>query len=215
MQFHVGPVSYRLVISNRHVFDADGNELEGCAVEGRRLLILSCIVEPERREEVALHEFTHAWAFHVPQPSNEEERCQLTALIAQQFQKDLDAAGGREALIQMQPAHVPHLGRPAPALPDVAESSFARPHRMICSGCDTEILCGSIEQGEPSLHEFTGKQRVERWMRCDACGTLTVWFEVAHPDGSPTGEICAHPKPRMLRGTDAALWLADRSLQTA
>jgi hypothetical protein len=215
MQFHVGPVSYRLVISNRHVFDAEGNELEGVAVEGRRLIILSCIVEPERREEVALHEFTHCWSFHVPIPRDEEERCQLTALIAQQFQKDLDAAGGREALMQMQPVQVPHLGRPLPAVPDVAESSFARPHRMICFQCDTEILCGSIEQGEVFLHEFTGKQRVERWMKCDSCGTLTVWHEVVHPDGSPTGEVCAHPKPRMLRGAEASAWLADRSLQSA
>lgn len=111
IEFHVGATPYMLIISDRSIFDSDGCELEGCAVEGRRLLILSHIVHPERREEVARHEFYHAWRFHVPAPKNEEEDAQLHALVAKQFRVDLDDAGGQDALLNIRPCKV-LLGRP-------------------------------------------------------------------------------------------------------
>ena len=211
MQFHVGPYSYRLAISDREVFDAEGSRLEGCAVEGRRLLILSRVVEPERREEVALHELIHAWAFHVPTPRTEEERCQLHAMIAEQFRRDLESQGGREAMMQLQPQHVPHLGRPAPAQnPRAAKEVFGRPDRVICSRCDSETMCGSVTNGEPELHAATGQLRMQRWFVCETCGTLTVWLERCTDDGTPLGEYIPNPPPRMMDGAEAARFMRER-----
>jgi hypothetical protein len=210
--FHVGPVVYRLVISDRSIFDAEGSELEGCAVEGRRLIIISRIVEPERREEVALHEFAHAWAFHVPKPADEEERCQLTALIAQQFRDDLEAQGGREALRSIPAQRVPHLGKPTPATAKALSlrETFGRSDRMPCGACDTDTMVGSIHNGEAALHQATNQFRITRWFECDACGALQVWTELCTPDGSPLGEFVANPPPKILRGADATAFLAER-----
>jgi hypothetical protein len=212
MQFHVGPVVYRLAVSDRSVFDVEGNELEGCAVEGRRLLILSRIVEPERREEIALHEFTHAWSFHVPKPSDEEERCQLTALIAQQFALDLERNGGREALRSLAATRVAHLGKPAAATSKALSlrETFGRSDRMPCGACDTDTMVGSISNADPELHQPTNQCRLLRWFQCDACGAVQVWTELCTPDGSPLGEFVANPSPAILRGADAARFLADK-----
>jgi hypothetical protein len=154
--FHVGPYVYRLVITDRSLFNAEGDELEGVAVEGRRLLILSFIVEPERREEVALHELIHAWAFHVPTPRTEEERCQLHAMIGEQFRRDLEAQGGREALMQLQPQRVPHLGRPRPGtLPGVARELVS-------------ILRKCLEHVEENWDQFVNEAAAEEIERLRA-----------------------------------------------
>lgn len=212
MNFHVAGVSYRLVVSDRSVFDAEGNELEGCAVEGRRLLIISRIVEPERREEIAMHEISHAWTFHVPKPGDEEERCQFNATISRQFYADLEAQGGREALRQMAMTRVPHLGKPLPQATSKAlqmRETFGKSDRTPCGACDTDTMVGSIHNGEPVLHEPTNQFRVTRWFQCEACSAVQVWTEVSAPDGTPLGEFVANPAPKLLRGAEAAAWLAE------
>jgi hypothetical protein len=212
MQFHVGPFTYKLVVSDRQIFDSQGNQLEAVAVEGRRLLILSMIVEPERREEVACHELVHAFRFHFPAPKTDEEEAQFIALVAQQFRQDLEAQGGREALEQMPMTRVPHLGRPMPAkLAASSREFFGQADRMECGCCGSETMCGSIANGTPELHEPTGRYRVERWFKCDACNAVQVWLETCAPDGTPLGEFVANPAPRLLRGPEAVRWMADHS----
>jgi len=211
MDFGVGPFTYRLAISDRSIFDAEGNELEGCAVEARRLLIISRIVEPERREEIALHEFTHAWGFHVPKPSDEEERCQLTALIAQQFAADLERAGGREALQRLPAQRVPHLGKPARSKAEQVDTEQSnRSDRRVCGGCGAEVMCGSVVNGDIELHGATNRTRMGRWMECEACGALQHWTEYCTADGIPLGEYVSNPPPRVLYGAQAAAWMAER-----
>jgi excisionase family DNA binding protein len=112
MNFHVGPIVYRLVVSNRAIFNEAGEELEAIAHEARRLLVLSLRVEPERREELVLHELCHAYSFHFPPPRDEEERCQLFAIAAKHFRIELEAQGGAEALTEMIAQYVPHLSKP-------------------------------------------------------------------------------------------------------
>ncbi len=213
MKFHVGPFTYTLVVSDRSIFDADGNQLDGIAVESRRMLLISRHVEPERREEVAMHEFVHAWEFHVPKPTTDEERCQFFAFLDRQFRDDLHNGGGRETLAQIVPRHVNHIDRPLHQAAKVAAAreivSFEA--QRVCGQCDTSIVCGSIHNGEPTAHEATGKFRLERWMRCDVCGTVTVWQEVCTSDGSPLLEFVSYPAPRMIRGAEAALWAAERA----
>lgn len=212
MKFHVGPVEYRLVVSDRAIFDETGNELEGLAVESRRLLIISYRVEPQRREDIALHELLHAWAFHVPPPRNEEERCQLFALAARQFRIEIEDQGGAEAFEQMLPVRVPHLGRPLPQrTPGCGSVRRRRTDRVTCGQCDATIMCGSIHNGEPALHAYTALWRLDRWARCPCCATLLAWTEICAPDGTPLGEYVANPPPRMLRGREATHWLAERN----
>lgn len=109
--FNVGPFEYRLVISDRQLYDSHGDELSGCAIESRRLLIVSYCVEPARREEIALHELKHAWLFHFPKPHDDEERCQFFAATTLQLRIDLDAQGGTEAMKRLRPTRVPNVGR--------------------------------------------------------------------------------------------------------
>jgi hypothetical protein len=51
--FHIGPFLYTLVISERRIYDPEGNELEGAAIESRRLLMLSFALPVHRREDIA------------------------------------------------------------------------------------------------------------------------------------------------------------------
>ena len=210
IEFHVGPVLYRLVISDRAIFDERGDELEGLAHEGRRLLILSPRVEPDRREEVALHELAHAYQFHFPSPGDDEERAQLFATAAKQLRLDLEAQGGAEALLQIQPQRVPHLGKPAPARTARVARHRRIPDRITCGCCEATIMCGSIHNGEPAAHEATGQCRIERWTSCDCCLTLMVWIEVCTPDGTPLGQYVANPAPQLLRGREASGWLVEK-----
>lgn len=213
MQFHVGPYTYTLVISDREIFDENGERLEGCAVENRRLLIIARSVEPERREEIAMHEFTHAWGFHVPAPHDEEERAQLGATIARQFQDDLDAAGGRETLEQLPAVRVPHLTGPLPfaAKAGASKELADRTDRRTCGGCETETMCGDIQHGAAVMPEGGSRMVIERWFRCAVCGVVQVWWEFCFKDGSPSGEFLSVPKPKILRGAEAGRWMADHA----
>ena len=213
MQFSVGASRYRLVISDRAIYDEDGNELEGLAVEGRRLLIVSYRVELERREEVALHELMHAWLFAVPEPRTNEERCNLAALVTRQYRVDLEAQGGEEALLQLPLTRVPHLGLPVPQRAASAQpEGLGATDRAVCGCCEAQIMCGSIHGGEPEQHPATNRWRVERWARCEACGTLTVWWEWCAADGLPSGVLVAVPRPRMLQGREADQWVKGQKL---
>jgi hypothetical protein len=115
INFNVGPYVYRLIIANRRMWDAAGEEMHACAIESRRLMMISPDVDRDQREEMALHEYVHAWEFHIPKPRNAEERCQLTAMIAKQFQNDLEAAGGIDSLRDMPISPAPEVGRPNPS----------------------------------------------------------------------------------------------------
>ena len=216
MQFRVGPYTYTLVVSDRAIFDADGNELEGVAVEGRRLIILSPIVEPERRPEVACHELYHAFTFAFPAPRTEEEIADFTGLVARQFHQELHEQGGRQALMQMVPRRVPHLGRPAPArsLP-FARDVIGPGDRIPCGVCDAPVMCGSIRNGAPELHQPTGRLRMERWMHCEACGSVQAWMEWCAADGTPLGEFVSNPAPKLYRGAEAGRFVADHELARA
>lgn len=213
LSLHVGPTAYAVVLADRSIFDAEGNELEGVAVEGRRMIILSRTVEPERREEVCEHEFFHCWLFHVPTPANEEEAAQLHSLVARQFRHDVEAVGGPDIFYNLRHRAI-QIGRPARIEQAMALShrQFSMPSdRMSCATCDATIMCGSIHTSSPTSHEGTGRHHVERWMQCDSCGAVQVWYEVASADGLPLGEFCAVPAPKILRGAIASAWIAERA----
>ena len=213
MRFHVGPYTYRLILSDGRLFDVHGDEKDGMAIEGPRLLLLSSALEPERRSEVAYHEYMHAWEFHVPTPRDEEERCNLGAMVRGQFQADLNAAGGEDALLAMKSTMVGDIGKftgqPCKPLPT---REIERSDYMTCGTCQAAIACGEINHGQPVLHEPTRRHRIERWFACESCGAVQVWWEHCTEDGTPLGEFVVVPKPKILRGQESEEWLRRRSL---
>jgi hypothetical protein len=211
VKFHVGHVAYSVVVSDRAIFNSDGDALEGLAIEANRLIIISRNVEPCRRAEVVQHEFLHCWGFHVPPPTNEEDRCQLGAFVAEQFRLELDSQGGEDALRNLPPTRMPRMGTPRP--PRVVcqpPEPFGITDRIPCGCCSADIMCGSITNGAPAMQEFTGQWTLERWATCDACGSLQVWGEYCTPNGIPSGRLVSNPAPRLLRGAEASRWLAER-----
>jgi hypothetical protein len=206
LKFQVGPFTYTLVVADVPIYHTDGDEAEGLAIEYRRQIILSPRVEPQRRQEITLHEIVHCWLFHVPRPRNEEEHCQFVAFVHQQFDKDLEAQGGPQSLAQLIASPVTPIGRPRTES-RIGPVSEPQTDRRCCGSCGAEMMVGSVHNGPPQLHEPTRQYRVERWMECEACGILQTWFEFAAPDGTPLGQFVAHPPPRLLRGTDALRFL--------
>lgn len=211
MKFHVGHIPYAVIVSDRAMFNSDGDPLEGLAVEANRLIIISRSVEPCRRAEIAQHEYLHCWGFHVPQPATEEERCQLGAFVAEQFRLQLDEQGGEDALRNLPPTRMPRMGTPRKErVAAQPPEPFGITDRIPCGCCGADVMCGSIHNGPPAVHEITGQWSLERWATCDACGSLQAWGEYCTPDGIPSGRYVSNPPPRMLRGAEAARWLAER-----
>lgn len=204
---------YVVRIPNQPIFDEHGSELEGICIESRRLILISPTVQINRREEVLGHEVQHAWEFHVPPPRIEEERCQLFATISQQMREDLERQGGIETL-QSLPAESISLPYRAPAERHeaMAPNTFRLTDARECACCSAVTMCGSISNGHVEFHEGLAQYQVLRWFRCDVCDVLTVWREVATSDGRPTGHLVEVPAPRMLRGREAAEWLAERNV---
>jgi hypothetical protein len=116
----VGQFVYRVCVADRRLYDREGNEVEGLAMEARRLIVISPTVEPDRREEVAYHELYHCWRFHIPRARKEEDAANLFAAIVRQCRIDLECSGGLKALITMRPSPI--------ALPfsPIAKSQLAR-----------------------------------------------------------------------------------------
>jgi len=215
MRFQVGPYAYTLVISDRQIYGGQGEPLEAVAIEHRRLFIISPTVHPARRAEIARHEIAHCWEFHVPAPRTEEERAQFFAFIGEQFDRDLEAAGGNNALQQMESTVIGNVGEPpAPSAvaPKPQDSAMGSSDRMTCGSCGTETLCGSISHAQPEA-DASGRFRVLRWFVCDSCGILQTWYQYCRSSGELMGEIVSVPAPRMLRGIEAQHWLKEHSVQ--
>jgi hypothetical protein len=172
LPFHVGPFTYRAVKSDRLVFDEAGNELEACAIEARRLVIISCIVHPTRHEEIVRHEIRHAWEFHFPRPHDAEEECQFFAAISTQFDIDLETAGGREALMELVPRRVPHRSRTCDQFnrDEIGEQlikALQRAERAEARITELEaaIAAGEIEQLTRTVSEASREPRVDPTMK--------------------------------------------------
>ena len=219
MRFRVtiaGVHRYAVRVPNQAIFNHLGEELDGLAIESRRLILISPAVQPDRREEVLGHEVEHAWSFHMPAAHTQEERAQLTATILQSLRQDLDAQGGIAALraIQPEPISLPYR---APAVKHFAGpgATYQALDRRECGGCNAETMCGSIATGPAELHEGLGQYQVLRWFRCEICNALNCWWEISTTDGRPTGVLVQVPPPRLLRGSEAAEWLSENAVACA
>jgi len=210
MQFHIaGQNVYRLQIPLQPLFDEDGNELDGLCIEAARRILISPRVEIERREEVLLHELRHAWAFHVPAATDDESDCQLFASIGQQLRHDLESQGGVAVLLAMRPGPV-NISLPAEPQRRISSIGADTPgvaDRVACGVCGAETMCGDVEHGRVEFHEASRSHRIDRWVRCEFCGVLTVWREFCSSDGQLAGKIVAVPKPMILRGAEAPAWI--------
>jgi hypothetical protein len=208
MKFHVaGTYTFTLKIPDRPIFDGE-EELEGRAMEGRRVILISCRVDPERRYEVLVHELGEAWGFFVPPPRTDEERHTLSEVIQRQLMFDLDAQGGRDALMEVIPEHVEFV-ESTPKASQVAarrDENYLAPDRRCCGNCGADVMCGSIEHGRPMFYEPTAEYQIPRWMEC-SCSAYTCWFEVCSADGQPLGKLVQVPPPKVLYGDQARQWI--------
>lgn len=214
MEFHVGPYTYTLKIPHAYIYNEFGDELEGCADEARRLIVISRRVDLSRREEVLRHEVEHAWGFHFPTARTDEERAQLAAVIGMQFDRDFADAGGHDALVAMLPSHVmlSNAGNRAERTQTMPNTPMAdRTDRRTCGACQCEAMCGSISNGPIEQGVYDAQPWMERWMICPACGVLQVWAEYVRQDQKPSGTFIEVPPPRLLRDAEAAGFLRERS----
>jgi hypothetical protein len=197
---------YSVRIPDKAIFDHLGDEMEGLAIESRRLILISPAVQIDRREEVLRHEVQHAWEFHVPSPRGAEERAQLAATIDQALRVDLERLGGIAILNIMKPEPM-SLPYRAPIQRASPSSGSIPLDRIVCGGCESEIMCGSIHTDEAEFHDGLRQHHVQRWFECETCGIVQLWFEVATSDGCPTGTFVQVPAPRMMRGEECRRWL--------
>ncbi|HEX4796190.1 MAG TPA: hypothetical protein VH370_20540 [Humisphaera sp.] len=100
--FSVGPFVYAVEIVTGLLTLSGEPALGRCDYDGMRILIDSSL-PPSGRLAIVLHELRHSWSYHVPQPSNAEEDCDLSATITISAMNDLLAQGGEAALRRMQP----------------------------------------------------------------------------------------------------------------
>lgn len=215
MQFTVaGLQRFTLRIPNQPIYDESGDRLDGLCIDSRRLIFIDHAIAPDQREEVLVHELTHAWGFCVPLPHTEEERCRLNALIVQQMRMDLERQGGIEVLKSLlsSPVSLPYA-----AMPVRKHGATILPPQdwWECGNCAAKTMCGSID-GEPAeFVESLQQYQMLRWFRCEFCNTLNTWREVATGEGLPMGVLVQVPPPRLLYGEAARAWLADRPQVTA
>lgn len=206
---------YVVRIPNKDIYNHLGEELDGLAIESSRLILISPAVQPERREEVLYHELEHCWTWHVPPPTTEEQRCQLSATIMQSARLDLDRQGGIKALMGLKPEPL-SLPYRAPALRQYAGPAVRGRNLgwRRCGQCEAKMMCGSIHTDPPTVHEGLGQYSVLRWFRCEPCDWLNIWREISTPDGKPSGVIVEIPAPKLLHARDAAEWLAEKGAVT-
>lgn len=204
---------YSVRVSKHPIYNEAGERLAGLAIESRRIILISGSIRPEQREEILAHEVLHAWEFHVPVPTTDEERCQLFATASQQLREDLERQGGVAALAAIEPQEIvlPYQAMPT-RQPGVAASTFRITDMWECGCCGAPTMCGSIDNGHVEFHEASQQHQLLRWFRCEVCATLCVWTELATSDGRPTGTLVQVPAPKMLRGREAVEWIAERAL---
>lgn len=167
---------------------------------GRRVLISSVAGD---RKRTLFHELRHAWIFALGQRGIDPESDAIdVAAFADVVSEQLDRQGGEHALMMLRPARQEQV--------EVA-AKFVVSDRMDCS-CGAQVMIGSIHTGEPEYVPLIGQHAVERWMDCDACGSVTIWRETAAEDGTPLGRFL--PTPRMLRGSQRAAWLRNQESLT-
>lgn len=155
LKFEIGPDVYTLFIADRALFDEEGDELEGRAIEAPKVIVISFSVAPERRLEVAYHEYQHAWEFAVPAPRDAEERCDFASFLHRKFTQDLERQGGPERLMELIPQRVPHLGRPKSELAKIHEA-----HDLYVSAALGSIVTSHLNRsGDLEGFDFDGAAR--------------------------------------------------------
>jgi hypothetical protein len=175
----------------------DGILCDGYFEPGARRVLISTVATDRKR--TLFHELRHAWIFALGQRGIDPESDAVdVAAFADIVSDQLGRQGGEHALSMLRPPRQEQV--------EVA-AKFVVSDRMDCS-CGTQVMIGSIHTGDPEYVTLIGQHVVNRWMDCDACGSVTVWREVAAEDGTPLGRFL--PTPRVLRGSQRAAWLRDQ-----
>lgn len=216
MRFHVGPWVYTTLISQDALWSTEGRELLGKVDFESRLILLSPVVQPDKRLDILLHEIRHAYAHHHPKPRTEEEECNFFSTIFAQVRKDLAEQGGEIALVRMEPCQLPPL-EPEPERVIVTEEeewrltppeyvhpneSVAESHgeRVQCGVCCLTIAGGSVITSEPRWSDRSAGTVCDRTVYCPHCHHLQDWVEgFDRVKNRPSGAVVGEPSYRKGR----------------
>ncbi len=207
MFFAVDGITYIMMISPRPLFRS-GQPAQGSCDFTRRLILLTDQMPRQRRLEVLIHEYRHAWRASrgivsdspASDATHDEADANDIAEFATSFIQQLAEQGGEIALHMMLPTRDIRIGA-QPTGPMTNK-------RAECGHCAAPIMVGSIRTSPPQWSEDLGVWTAHRGFACSTCNRVTIWTESATVEGVPSGSILPHPPPKILEGAAAVAWIA-------
>lgn len=149
------------------------------------------------RRRLLFHELRHGWIdLHGRAQTVEADADDVAAMMDDVLEQYMNQ-GGDAVLEKLNPDPEPVQGRQSPAM---ARTDFE------CGECRAKTMIGSVVNEKPVWSADFGAWVICRWIDCEVCNTVTVWHESATAEGTPRGELIAHPQPKVLRGREAGLW---------
>jgi hypothetical protein len=101
--FRVGPYTYTVSIPTTPII-FEGKNVYGFIDDSPQKIQIAKSVRPEGRLLVLAHELAHAWFFRTGEAADTESLCDKIGTIVHCLVRDLNAAGGLEALINLKPS---------------------------------------------------------------------------------------------------------------
>lgn len=184
--------AYSVVICARPIIRNGQTRRSWCDYDNKQILIAE---NAPQRSKLLRHEIWHAWTreHSVPEQADAEELAEQFSACSSAFDSQFAAQGGQGTLDAIMPMDK-EVNDPAKVRGSLAARALSW---RCCGNCSAPVAPGSIETYNLAWNDAYGCHVVQRDMRCDCCDAKTFWHEKAMPDGTPTGEVCEWPKPRV------------------
>jgi hypothetical protein len=221
MYFHIGAFVYQLRIV-KSLTNELGKPLRGRAIHDTREILIDAAIHRSMRKSVLMHELTHCWEFHVPEPRDGEERARLNELIYTKFEADYTEQNGDEILENLRvdgedliddsdrdilPASNSDIrSEPIRSVSSAVHPGLASHETASCPICDMRRSGGSIITSPPELNERHNGWIVIRTGYCDGCHILYRWEQLSSRGGVPLDNAVA-TEPEIIRGSEVDQWL--------
>lgn len=200
MKWHIGGFTYRDELVEDLGANQEGQPILGQIDPEQRIIYVSKLAGRDRRLEVFLHEYRHAWEFHAPEPLSREDRCNHFATMTAALLLDLGRQGGVIRLL------AGGEGRVGPHQPSVYSGTISpiEGRSIRCDQCGTSVAPASVAREPERSHPKLGVPVVWLSFWCDFCSHVQRWSELLGATGYPTG-VQADP-PTFITGAAAAEW---------
>lgn len=146
----------------------------------RRILLSPSLPAADRYREL-LHELRHAWTSELGVPGSDEVDARDVATFCDAMTEQLEAQGGRVALMALQPRAINYKG---PFMSPALNS------RHGCKVCGADTMSGSVRQTNFRMHDAYRVHVADREFDCEACGATNRWTEICDENGVPMGQPC-------------------------